>query len=459
GLDGCLDLHTFSLIILPPTSVLIGPVVEICDATYTHFTVSFQINSDYPPYYVNGEMVNGSTYNSLPIPTGNAYSFAVSDDNDCSEAVSVDGQYYCASLCQTDAGVMSPIGINTCSIEPAEGVFLGGEVLEADDTIEFVLHTLPGETLGTVIDRNTDGVFVFDPGSMNFGATYYISAVAGEMENGQVNLEDICLSVVEGQPVTFYPDPTLVLETPNMLTCDQQAVQLVALVGGGAGPMEVHWSDSQGSSIGAGLTQWVAEPGIYTAELTDLTTGCSLLEEVVVQADLTDPTFFLIQAPIVCGSTTSELSIDPFDPAWQVTWTYPNGAQVQNVPSIIATESGVYSVLSEAGNGCTHYIALNIVPFYAPVQAEIQTRPPTCSYKKNGAILIDSIYGGIAPYEVWLDGKPADQVTLENLKAGSYFLEILDAEVCVLDTLITITPAEEIWIEGDSYYEAVNGEV
>src|SRR5678816_1424823 len=65
-------------------------VVEMCDGTGTNYTVTFTISGGDPStYVVNGTTTgliiqgNPSTFSSLPIPSGNSYTFQVFDANHC----------------------------------------------------------------------------------------------------------------------------------------------------------------------------------------------------------------------------------------------------------------------------------------------------------------------------------------------------------------------------------------
>ncbi len=110
----------------------------------------------------------------------------------------------CGGLCTTFAGTMA-LGPSTtfCAGQNATATYNNNAVLDGDDLLLFVLHTLPGATLGDILTSSPTPSVAFDPGAMTTGTTYYLSAVAGNAAGGGIDLADPCLSVAPGQPVVF----------------------------------------------------------------------------------------------------------------------------------------------------------------------------------------------------------------------------------------------------------------
>ncbi len=182
---------------------------EDCDPATQTFTVSFTITGGDPASYtVNGNPVSGNTFTSGPLPSGTNYSFEIDDANGCGPVV-VSGSANCA--CTTNAGTMNFSGapyVFCSSFTNFSVPFSGGEILDGDDILQFVLHDNPGATLGNIIDVSNMPGFP-TPAGVALGQTVYVSAVAGNDDgNGNVDLNDPCLSVSQGVPVSFYR-PTL----------------------------------------------------------------------------------------------------------------------------------------------------------------------------------------------------------------------------------------------------------
>ncbi len=191
-----------------------GIPTPVCDGTNSSYTVQIQISGGTAPFIINGDTLHSNQYVSAPIPSGQTYTFSVSDAEGCS-GNTLSGSYNCS--CTTYAGTMSSGLLEACPNDTVSAVFNNDAALDADDVRAFVLHTGAGPALGTVIAQNTTGNFGFQAG-MSFGVVYFISAVTGNDLNGAPDLNDPCLSVAAGQPVIFHDFPLVNAGTDNS-TC------------------------------------------------------------------------------------------------------------------------------------------------------------------------------------------------------------------------------------------------
>jgi hypothetical protein len=183
-------------------SPVAGQIQSACDASNQHYTISFPITGGTTPYTVPGGTVTGSQFTSNLVVSGQPYSFVITDANGCvSQAVS--GLIDCN--CTTNAGQMSLTPLTACPGGSVTAQQSGGQ-LDGNDVGAYALHTNSGPTLGTILSENTTGTFSFGAG-MTYGTTYYISYVVGNNLNGLPHLNDPCLSVAQGQPVSFYDNP------------------------------------------------------------------------------------------------------------------------------------------------------------------------------------------------------------------------------------------------------------
>lgn len=202
--SGCVDADT--VILAFNASPSIAGLTTVCDATNEVYSVSFQILNGTPNFTVSGTPagnLSGNSFLSDPLQSGEAYALLVTDSAGCVSAP-LNGSFSCT--CSADAGEMELDLLSTCEGGSLTAQHLGGEILDGNDTFSYVLHTLPGSTLGTILDQNTTGTFSFLPG-MVYGTTYYVSFVVGTALNGVPNLQDPCLSVTPGQPLVFYQNP------------------------------------------------------------------------------------------------------------------------------------------------------------------------------------------------------------------------------------------------------------
>ncbi|MFZ4635497.1 MAG: hypothetical protein ACOYNO_14935, partial [Saprospiraceae bacterium] len=254
-------------------------IVPDCDANNQNYTITFQIIGGTAPFAVSGGVVTGNVFVSDPIPSGQTFSFVVTDANNCTSQP-VGGAFNCN--CSTFAGQMNQQALSACEGGSVNAQYLGGAVLDGNDVAAYILHSNAGVFLGTVWAQNTTGAFTFQPG-MVYGNTYYVSYVVGDALNGFPDPADPCLSVSTGQPVVFYQNPVA------NAGIDQSACGLSQAINGN-GSTGV-WSVSA-SPVGGNIQiDNPASPaanvlaslfGAYTLTWTLTQNGCSDTDDVVL---------------------------------------------------------------------------------------------------------------------------------------------------------------------------------
>ncbi len=217
----------------------------ICDPTNTTYTVSFQISGGDPATYsvsgtTTGNLATDPPYifTSQAIPSGTPYSFVVTDGNDCNP-VTLSGNFSCQ--CETNAGTMNLTPLSACEGQTVVASHNGDEVLDGNDVLIFVLHSSNGNSLGTIYAISDSLEFSLVP-PMVPGATYYISAVAGNDDgSGGVDMDDPCLSVSFGAPVIFNALPSGSIGDSTEI-CKGETATLTFQLSGKA-PFDVVYSD------------------------------------------------------------------------------------------------------------------------------------------------------------------------------------------------------------------------
>ncbi len=205
--NGCSDADTLNINYVG--FINIADLEVLCDGLF--YTVSFTIVDGIEPYTVNGESIDGNTFISDPIPSGDNYSFIVQDAVTClSEPI--EGTKACN--CESDAGTMPPEVIEIC---PDIGTVFsslsnGDATLDPDDIGLYILHDSPSSILGSVIEISNDGSFSYDP-LWGEDVRLYISYAVGNGVSQLIDFNDPCFSVSEGTPVDIlsYPDLSLSL--------------------------------------------------------------------------------------------------------------------------------------------------------------------------------------------------------------------------------------------------------
>ncbi|MEQ8702914.1 MAG: gliding motility-associated C-terminal domain-containing protein [Phaeodactylibacter sp.] len=209
--NGCTISGTGSATVNLNTAPTVSGIMTTCDSTNTSYTLSFLISggdsTSYQLQFSDGSTVDNApgNYTTPPLPNGSAYNITVTDANDCNPTV-VSGTFSCD--CATAAGSMGSGLTTVCEDDTATLVFNQDALLDPNDTLLFVLHDNNGTSLGSILAENDTPVFGFQPG-MNYGQTYYVSAVATDVTAaGAPDYSSPCLSVSIGAPVAFYALPT-----------------------------------------------------------------------------------------------------------------------------------------------------------------------------------------------------------------------------------------------------------
>ncbi len=218
------------------TGVQYDSLEVICNPTSTAYTVSFIISGGDPATYVvtgvTGAIAGGPPYvfTSDPIPTGSGYNITIDDVNSCDPQNVSQTQVICN--CISDAGTMSATLIEECGDGPVNVGDAVGTALDPDDFLFYYLHTNNGPSLGTVIAISATPSFSFDPATMTYGTTYYVSSVVGSDDGtGAIDLMDPCLSVAPGTPLVFYEVPTAVMTGSTEVCPGVPADLMVTLTG------------------------------------------------------------------------------------------------------------------------------------------------------------------------------------------------------------------------------------
>jgi hypothetical protein len=211
-----------TITIYPPLSA--GATSLNCNTAASTYQLSFSL-SGVAPFTVlssNGT-VTGNQFSSATLPLSmSGYTVEITDNNRCDTLV-VTGTANCN--CTTNAGTINTDTLRACGNGQATALHLGNQILDPNDALMYVLHSQSGYPFGTVYAQSLSPIFNRQPG-MNFGITYFITAVAGNaLPNGLVDTTDFCRSFTQSVPVRWTASPTAQL-SGNYHVCPGQAQAL-----------------------------------------------------------------------------------------------------------------------------------------------------------------------------------------------------------------------------------------
>ena len=252
----------------------------ICEADGLSYQAIVEIVGGTGPYTIDGTTLTGTTYMATGIPSGTTLSLSVTDANGCGSSPLVVSHTCPNSNCDNDAGLMETDQLDICGNGPALVNAIGNATLATGATLTYVLHTLPGNTLGTVLAENMGGTFEFLP-SMTYGVTYYVSLVVGDEVGNTVDLNDPCLSVAAGQPVVYYEDVNYGNVSSQLIDlCEGTYLLSAEPTVGYVGQWAVVSSPSAGlpvisATVGSTTIVTISEPGDYAISYSIENGPCS----------------------------------------------------------------------------------------------------------------------------------------------------------------------------------------
>ncbi|MBL7826648.1 MAG: gliding motility-associated C-terminal domain-containing protein, partial [Saprospiraceae bacterium] len=162
--------------------------------------------------------------------------------------------------CQTSVGTLSNSLISLCGSGCISANYnAANQFLDPNDALQFVLHEGTTNQIVNEITRSNQPTFCFDPSIMQYGVTYYISAVAGNADpSGNVILNAYCTVISFPTPIVFFEKPVASIVQPFDLNCE---VREVNLIGSSNLPGSTYlWTTLDGTLIGS-VTQANAKAG------------------------------------------------------------------------------------------------------------------------------------------------------------------------------------------------------
>ncbi len=338
--------------------------------------------------------------------------------------------------CNTAAGSMDDTPLLGCVEETLTATFNEDATLETDDLLQFVLHSNPGASLGTIFEIRNDLDFTFQ-GAMQPNVIYYVSAIAGQNDGtGNVDLNDECLSVSPGTPIKF-SQPIFQSCGQAVLNCNFSEYWMDCYITG-AGPFDLTW-ELNGVFLTNDSTILVTQPGVYELTAVDQN-GCSQTNQVVVEEDTTIPSLEIVaDGEIGCGNGTLTLTAQTdIDPQF-AEYTWSNGSTAPNITIFVP---GIYCItVTDQSTGCSNETCYEIEPG-TPVQIDL---PPTynISCGNEGVFIFGTPLTGTEMYTfVWEDENGNTIETTQGVQVyapGLYTLFVTDAEGCTgfATTLVT----------------------
>lgn len=219
--------------------------------------------------------------------------------------------------------------------------------------------------------------------------------------------------------------------TSGTLLCNGQTTTLQANASGGSGIVQYSLNGSVFQPSSSFPNQGA---GSYTVVAQDAN-GCTASSSLL----LTQPALLTVSAvatSILCQNGTSTLTIT----AIGGTGTYQyqlNGGSNQLTPVYSNLVAGNYTVLVTDANGCTSSTTINISQ---PSLLTLSLSAPAIACANNTSTITALAGGGSSGYQYSLNSGPNQSSPLfSSIGAGSYTVQVTDANGCTASSNITLT--------------------
>ncbi|HMX39135.1 MAG TPA: gliding motility-associated C-terminal domain-containing protein, partial [Saprospiraceae bacterium] len=243
-------------------------------------------------------------------------------------------------------------------------------------------------------------------------------------------------------------DAPVITATGGTVTCAITSIQLKATSNL---PVQWLWSGPAGFSS-TEQNPTTTQAGNYVLQAT-AANGCSVSTGTSVIANTTPPALSF-GTPDELDCTTIQVNLQvtatgsgPFTYSWStVDGTIVSGG---TSPAPTVSEAAPYVVVvTNTSNGCTSTGEVTVLADPAtPSGVATLNRDVSCFGDTNGAIVIDSVQGGTAPFLFSLDNSPfSPQTSFTALPPGPHVLMIQDANGCEFESTIEIKEPEELLV-------------
>jgi|GEM_PF-1342714 len=206
----------------------------------------------------------------------------------------------------------------------------------------------------------------------------------------------------------------------------------------------IAWVDLNGDTLSTNSPMQVMQPGPFIASVSG-PNACETRDTITVPYDTLPPVPQIAAiGEIRCQTRDVTLDASGSTPSPLVfSWTTGTGIILSD-PSIIqiqVRDTGYYYLtIVRTDNGCISRDSILLVEHPDAITlAYLAVTPPECSGDENASITITDLEGGLSPLQYQLNGGTIQSSPVfDGLEAGTFILQVSDAENCVFDTTVII---------------------
>ena len=248
--------------------------------------------------------------------------------------------------------------------------------------------------------------------------TYIVTITDG------INCPDVSSSITINEP----PAITVLANIDSVSCFSASDGQISLSVSGGNAPYTYLWSDTQTSSNATGLVA-----GTYTVAITDLTCSTPTIFTYDVDEPLNILSATTVVSDVECfGGNDGSITLTTLGGTPPYSYSWDNGQNSQSLTNLVI---GTYTCTITDANGCIAF-ATATVDQPQEITLPTSTVPVSCFGYNDGTATVNP-QGGTGPYTYFWSNTQTTQ-TAVDLVAGSYNVMVLDDNLCVASTSITI---------------------
>jgi len=340
----------------------------------------------------------------------------------------------------TGGTIVDSTQFNICSNTGTFSFHLDPTDADVTDSITMTVSGLPAGATLNITGNGTPtplGTFSWSttgvaPGNYTFYVTY--------KDNGCPLSSTQTLAYT----ITVFPSPTMAYAQVSAATCLKKAVFTVTPAGT-LTPYTIKIIEGATTvQTLTGITGVLTDslvPGTYTI-YTYNPDNCFVDTTVTIVAP-TLPDATITTAPPLCpGGATGTASVT--GTAGLSPYQYAIGTGAYSTSgSFTGLAAGTYTVYVKDANGCVKDTTMT-VPDATPILMNTSAQKPLCNNFANGSITV-SAYNSVPPYTYALGtGAYGTSGTFTGLAAGTYTVEVMNANGCIVPTTVTLTDSENI---------------
>lgn len=222
----------------------------------------------------------------------------------------------------------------------------------------------------------------------------------------------------------------------NPVSCfggDDGSIEVLGMTGGTA-PYSYAWSTTpiQDSSVAINLTA-----GVYSLIITDAN-GCVFGPVNVTVNEPSAPVAVTISTidPSCNGKANGAITADATGGTASYDYIWSDG---QTTQTALGLPIGTYDVTVTDASGCTTIGSGTLIE-PNPLDASLSSIETSCNGSRDGRIVLDTVFGGTAPYSYSIDGvnyQPVD-IIFFGLGGGNYDISVKDANGCLYEEQILV---------------------